>query len=82
MDPLVVSAAGFVLNLLMGGIMWFTKQAYYDMKNTNERMQNQLDHIRDSYVKADAFKDFKEELWSRLDKLELHWQDKLNNLKQ
>lgn len=81
MDPLAVSAVGFVINLLMGGVMWFTKQAYFDVKKSNERLQFQIDHIKDNYMKADAFKEFKDELWSRLDRMESHWQDKLNSLK-
>lgn len=82
MEPLVVAAASFVINILMAGVMWFAKHAYQDLKESTARLQTQLDHVKESYFKKEDFREFKEELWFRLDKMEQNWKDKINELRQ
>lgn len=64
----------FLINLLWGLAMWGLKQSYGDLKEQSRKNQEAIDGIKEHYFKKEDFKDFKEELWKRFDKLE----DRLN----
>ena len=80
MDPTTFALAGVVINLLLGGVVWFMKQAYNDLKDQVKEHKLELDKVKDTYFKKEDFRDFKEELWIRLDKMEVNWAAKINEL--
>ena len=60
----------FLINALQGLAMYFMKVAH---DNTKERLtshQQSIDEIKDKYYKKEEFREFKEELFNRLDKME------------
>lgn len=70
-----------LVNLLLGGMVWLMRQAYLEIKDEQKLHKIELDKVKDTYFKKEDFKEFKDELWTRLDKLENHWAEKLNNIK-
>lgn len=82
MEPILIATAGAVINLLLGGVIWFMKQSYNDLKDTVKEHKADLDKVKDTYFKREDFREFKEELWTRLDKMEVNWAHKVNDLRQ
>ena len=80
MDPTILATSGVVINLLLGGVIWFMKQAYSDLKEQVKEHRVELDRVKDTYFKKEDFREFKDELWTRLDKMEVSWTHKLNEL--
>ncbi len=71
----------FLLNGVTGVAMWLLKNAYTDLKEyTKENRQNLEQLSREAYKKED-FKEFKEELWRRFDKLEVDVNQKIREVK-
>lgn len=82
MDPTTVTTAVAVINLLLGGVIWFMKTAYSDIKEQVKEQRNELDRVKDTYFKKEDFREFRDELWTRLDKMEVSWTHKLNELRK
>lgn len=82
MDPTTIATGGAVINLLLGGVIWFMKTAYADIKEQVKEQKNELDRVKDTYFKKEDFREFKDELWTRLDKMEVSWTHKLNELRK
>lgn len=80
MDSATFALAGVVINLLLGGVVWFMKQAYNDLKDQVKEHKQELDKVKDTYFKKEDFRDFKDELWTRLDKMEVNWATKIHEL--
>lgn len=59
----------FIINGLMGVIMFFQSQAITNNKEKFKELQDQQDMLRDKAMLKDDFRDFKKELWERLDQL-------------
>lgn len=82
MDPTLIAAGGILINLLLGGVTWFMKQAYNDLKTEVKEHKQELDKVKDTYFKKEDFREFKDELWTRLDRMEVNWTEKLNDLRK
>lgn len=82
MDPTTIATAGTIINLLLGGVIWFMKTAYNDVKEQVKEQKQELDRVKDTYFKKEDFREFKDELWTRLDKMEVSWTHKLNELRK
>lgn len=82
MEATILTYGGLVINLLLGGVIWFMKQAYTDVKETVREQQKELDRVKDTYFKKEDFREFKDELWTRLDRMEINWTSKLNELRK
>jgi hypothetical protein len=52
-----------VLNLVFGGLLYF-------VRTSHEELKARVAKLEDTAMKRDDFKDFKAELFARLDKLE------------
>lgn len=77
-----IAVAGVIINLLLGGVIWFMKTAYTDLKENQKELRQELTVVKDTYFKKEDFREFKDELWTRLDKMEVNWMDKLNELRK
>lgn len=82
MEPIILATAGAIINLLLGGVIYLMKQSYDDLKATVKEHKADLDKVKDTYFKREDFREFKEELWTRLDKMEVNWAHKVNDLRQ
>jgi hypothetical protein len=82
MDATVAAVGGVVINILLGGVIWFMKNSYNEIKDQVRKQQDDLERVKDTYFKKEDFREFKNELWVRLDKMEKSWSEKLNELRQ
>lgn len=82
MDPTLIAVSGVIINLLLGGVVWFMKNLYSETKTELKELKQDVDKVKDTYFKKEDFREFKDELWFRLDKMELNWTDKLNDLRK
>lgn len=78
MDNLIVS---FIFNVLLGVVMFFMKQSNDTMKERVSKLETDVERIKDNTVKKEDFREFKEELWIRFDKMEMTIDKKLGGIK-
>jgi F0F1-type ATP synthase membrane subunit b/b' len=78
MTEIVIS---FIFNVLLGIIMFFMKQNNDALRDRIKKVEEDVDRIKDTTVKKEDFREFKEELWLRLDRMELHFEKRLGGSK-
>ena len=71
----------FIINGLLGVAMYFMKQANDNTKERLSKVEGEVDKIKESTVKKEDFREFKEELWLRFDKMEITFEKKLESIK-
>jgi hypothetical protein len=64
MDAQIIS---WIANGLLGVVMMFMKMAHDSTREDLKNLKQQVDTVKEKYLHKDDFKDFKEELWARLD---------------
>lgn len=62
--------ASLSINALMGLVMYFMKMAHDNTKENIKRLETEVKDVRDNAFRKEDFKDFRDELWKRFDKLE------------
>jgi len=77
MNELVLS---LILNGLLGIAMYFMKQNNDVVKKQIEDQRADINHIKENYFKREEFRDFKDELWVRLDKMEHTFERRLHEV--
>jgi hypothetical protein len=60
----------FLFNGVLGIAMWLLKTSYAEVKEQLKQNSQAIDNVKDHYFKKEDFKDFKDELWKRFDRLE------------
>lgn len=66
-----ISVALFLFNGVLGIAMWLLKQSYSEVKEQLKTNTTAIDNVKEHYFKKEDFREFKEELWKRFDKLEI-----------
>lgn len=61
--------------------MWLLKMAYQDLKDQTKETRTNLEQLNREAYKKEDFKEFKEELWRRFDKLEIEVNQKIQEVK-
>ena len=79
MNELIIS---LIINGLLGVAMYFMKQANDTNKEQLNSQRQDIQHIKDNYFKREEFRDFKDELWTRLDKMENTFERRLHEVVQ
>lgn len=82
MESTTIAIGGVLVNLLLGGVLWFMKQSYAELKEQVKENKQELDRVKDTYFKKEDFREFKDELWTRLDRMEINWTTQLNELRK
>jgi septation ring formation regulator EzrA len=59
-----------ILNGALGVAVYFMKIAHTQTKETLQHLREDVEHVKEKYFKKEDFRDFKQELWNRLDKME------------
>ncbi len=59
--------------------MWFLKQSHQDLKEQARETRHNLEQLNREAYKKEDFREFKEELWKRFDKLETEVNLKVGN---
>lgn len=66
----LINVALFLFNGVLGIAMWLLKQSYTEVKEQLKTNTQAIDNVKEHYFKKEDFREFKEELWKRFDKLE------------
>ena len=82
MEATLLKGALFFINLLLAGVLWFMKQEYQDLKLQLREHSEDLKKVKEDYFKKTDFLEFKSDLWSRLDRLESSWTEKINGIRK
>ncbi len=77
MNELIIS---LIINGLLGVSMYFMKQNNDVVKKQLEDQRQDINHIKENYFKREEFRDFKDELWVRLDKMEHTFERRLHEV--
>lgn len=77
MESLVISIG---LNTLLALAMYFMKQSHDHTKDQLAEQREDIKHIKDNYFKREEFREFKDELWTRLDKMENTFERRLHEV--
>lgn len=59
-----------LLNLVFGGFMWLLKNAYNDLKEKVKENKEDIEYVKEKAMRKEDFTLFKQELFSRFDRLE------------
>jgi hypothetical protein len=59
-----------IANAVLGLIAFTMKTTLDDLKEQVRGNRQDVDHVKDKYFKKEDFQEFKNELWSRLDRFE------------
>jgi septation ring formation regulator EzrA len=59
-----------ILNGALGVAVYFMQIAHTQTKETLQHLREDVEHVKEKYFKKEDFRDFKQELWNRLDKME------------
>lgn len=76
-DAYVIS---FIINGLLSIAMYFMKQSHDATKEQLKEQRGDIAHIKDNYFKKEEFREFKEELWNRFDKMEIAFERRLQEV--
>ena len=60
--------------------MYFMKQNNDHNKQQLDEQRSDINHIKENYFKREEFRDFKDELWIRLDKMENTFERRLHEV--
>lgn len=91
MDYLSIALAVFsvIANFTMGIIMFFIKFASDELKDkfraqqeAIKMQQSAIDKIKDEYIKKEDFREFKEELFVRLDEIKIDFKREVERLQK
>jgi len=77
MNELILS---LIINGLLGVSMYFMKQNNDRNKQQLDEQRSDINHIKENYFKREEFRDFKDELWIRLDKMENTFERRLHEV--
>jgi len=77
MNELIIS---LIINGLLGIAMYFMKLSHDTTKEHLQEQRKDITHIKDNYFKREEFRDFKDELWTRLDKMENTFERRLHEV--
>ena len=74
-------------NIILGVAAWLLKQAFQELKEEHKSLSRKYDNllnevgdVKDKYFKKEDFRDFRDELWLRLDKMEAAFEAKVASL--
>jgi len=66
-----------IINGLFGVVLMLAKNSYNDIKENIKAHSEELSRIKDTYFKKEDFREFKEELWMRLDRMQLEMERRI-----
>lgn len=76
------SLISLIISGLIGIAMFFMKQANESLKDRVKTVEDRLQSVEKTTVLKEDFREFKEELWNRFDKMEIAFDKKLDEIKK
>jgi hypothetical protein len=67
----------YALEALFGVAVYLIKTNYETLKERIASSEKEISHLKEVTIRKEDFREFKDELWTRLDKMELSFDRKL-----
>jgi len=74
----ITEIIGWIVSALLGIVMMLGKSQIDSVQKRLENVEDQIDAIKEDYFKKEDFREFKQELWARLDKMESSFENRLD----
>lgn len=65
-----LTITSLIFNGLLGIAMYFMRSAHENTKDEIKDLKKSVETVKDTYYKKEDFREFKEELWKKFDRLE------------
>ena len=72
--------ASFLINALLAVGMYFMQQENQTTKDRLKRLESKQDDLEKTTFKKEDFREFKEELWVRMDKMEIAFEKRFERI--
>lgn len=70
------------MNTLLGFVMYFMKVSHDTTKEQLAELRSEVKDVRDKSFKREDFHDFRDQLWTRLDRMETDFKQQLLEFKK
>ena len=74
----ITEIIGWIVSALLGIVMMLMKMQTDSVQKRLENVEDQIVAIKEDYFKKEDFREFKQELWARLDKMESSFESRLD----
>ncbi len=71
---------GWIVSALATLVMFLMKNQMDTQSKQLDNLNSEIKHIKDEYFKKEDFREFKTELWARLDKMELSFENRMGRV--
>jgi len=82
MEPATIAGLSIAFNTLLGLVMYFMKQTNDAQKERIDKLEVHVQHLSDTAFKKEDFRDFRDQLWTRLDRMETDFKQQLLDFKK
>ncbi len=73
-----------IVEWFVGGLValvaWLGKTQINSLQKRINDQESKIEHIKETYFKKEDFKEFKQELWTRMDKMEIAMEAKIDTV--
>jgi uncharacterized membrane protein YraQ (UPF0718 family) len=80
LTSVLIAGVSFIMNGLLGIVVYFMRKALENAREDFIKTQAQIEHIKDTFYKKEDFRDFKVELFDRLDRMESAFERKIQEV--
>ncbi len=70
----------WVVGGLIALVAWLGKMQINSLQKRINDQESKIEHIKETYFKKEDFKEFKQELWTRMDKMEIAMEAKIDTV--
>ncbi len=70
----------WVVGGLVALVAWLGKMQINSLQKRINDQESKIEHIKETYFKKEDFKEFKQELWTRMDKMEIAMEAKIDTV--
>lgn len=74
------SFVSLLVNGLLAAVLFFMKQSNDMQQKDITTLKDQMDRVRDTYFKKEDFREFREELWVRLETLRMDFKQDIERI--
>ena len=70
----------WIMGGLLAAVAWLSKTQINSLQKRLTDQEAKIEQIKETYFKKEDFKEFKQELWTRMDKMEIAMEAKIDTV--
>jgi len=74
----ITEIIGWIVSALLGIVMMLVKMQNDSIQRRIEILEDQIVEVKEEYFRKEDFREFKQELWARLDRMETSFESRLD----